>query len=122
VVATGLNAPVHCCFDEQGVCYVTEAGHKIDSKPRIVKVNVETGEQETFFELPQQRWNNVGAVTGACWYQGNLYVMNTDTLLRISPDGTAEAILTDLLGRGDHQANYPVVGPDSKLYFGVGSA
>src|SRR5207248_3469071 len=83
LVATGLNTPVHCCFDEQGFCYVTEAGHKIDAKPRIVKVNVETGEQETFFELQEQHWNNVGAMTGACWYQGSLYVMNTDTLLRI---------------------------------------
>ncbi|MFL5661543.1 MAG: PQQ-dependent sugar dehydrogenase [Ktedonobacteraceae bacterium] len=122
VVATGLNTPVHCCFDEQGFCYVTEAGHKIDAKPRIVKVNVETGEQETFFELQEQHWNNVGAMTGACWYQGSLYVMNTDTLLRIRADGIAEAILTDLPGRGDHQANYPVVGLDGKLYFGVGSA
>jgi len=122
VVATGLNAPVHCCFDEQGFCYVTEAGHKIDAPPRILKVDVSTGEYETFFELPREHWNNVGAVTGACWHQGHLYVMNTDTLLRIGPDGTTETILTDLPGLGDHQANYPVVGPDGKLYFGVGSA
>jgi len=122
VVATGFNAPVHCCFDEQGFCYVTEAGHKIEAKPRIVKVNVETGEQETFFELREHQWDKVGAVTGSCWYQGSLYVMNTDTLLHTSPGGTTEAILTDLPGRGDHQANYPVLGPDGKLYFGVGSA
>jgi glucose/arabinose dehydrogenase len=122
VVATGFNAPVHCCFDEQGFCYVTEAGHKIDSPPRILKVNVSTGTYETFFELPKEQWNNVGAMTGACWFQGHLYVMNTDTLLRIRPDGTTEEILTDLPGRGDHQANYPVVGPDGKLYFGMGSA
>ena len=122
VVATGLNAPVHCCFDEQDFCYVTEAGHKIDAPPRILKVDVSTGEYETFFELPREHWNNVGAVTGACWHQGHLYVMNTDTLLRIRPDGTTEPILTDLPGLGDHQANYPVVGPDGKLYFGMGSA
>src|SRR5437868_6730727 len=36
--------------------------------------------------------------------------------------GTKDEILTDLPGRGDHQANYPVVGLDGKLYFGVGSA
>jgi len=122
VVVTGLNAPVQCCFDEQGFCYVTEAGHKIDAPPRILKVNVSTGAYETFFELPKEDWNSVGAMTGACWYQGHLYVMNTDTLLRIRLDGTTEQVLTDLPGRGDHQANYPVVGPDGKLYFAVGSA
>src|SRR5688572_9201347 len=30
VVAAELNAPVHCCFDDAGMCYVTESGHKID--------------------------------------------------------------------------------------------
>lgn len=30
--------------------------------------------------------------------------------------------MTGLPGRGDHQVNYPVAGPDGKLYFGVGSA
>jgi hypothetical protein len=88
VVATGLNAPVHCCFDEQGFCYVTEAGHKIDSPPRLLKVNVSTGTYETFFELPKEQWNKVGAMTGACCQQGHLYVMNTDTLLRVRPDGS----------------------------------
>src|ERR1044071_1217120 len=43
VVASGFNAPVHCCFDEQGYCYVVESGHKIDAVPRILKVNTQTG-------------------------------------------------------------------------------
>lgn len=37
VVATGLNAPVHCTFDDDGFCDVSECGHKIESKPRIVR-------------------------------------------------------------------------------------
>jgi glucose/arabinose dehydrogenase len=122
VVATGLNAPVHCCFDDDGFCYVTECGHKIESKPRIVKVDVTTGESRTYFELPKNRWIQTGAVTGACWHDGHLYVMNTDTLSRITADGTLEDVVTELRGRGDHQANYPVVGPDGKLYFGQGTA
>jgi glucose/arabinose dehydrogenase len=122
LVATGFNAPVHCCFDDQGFCYVSEAGHKIDSKPRILKVDVRTGQYETFYELPAERWIKTGALTGACWHNGSLYFANTDTLSRIGPDGSVEETVTDLPGRGDHQANYPVVGPDGKLYFGVGSA
>lgn len=122
IVATGFNAPVHCCFDEQGFCYVTEAGHKVDSKPRILKVNTQTGEYETYFDLPQERWVKTGALTGACWHQGRLYFMNTDTLSRLAADGSIEDLVTDLPGRGDHQSNYPIVGPDGKLYFGQGTA
>ena len=122
VVATGFNTPVHCCFDDRGDCYVVECGHKVEAKPRVLKVDVTTGSYETFFELPEERWIKTGAVTGACWHRGALYLMNTDTLLRIGSDGSHEEILTDLPGKGDHQANYPVIGPDGKLYFGVGSA
>lgn len=122
VVATDLNAPVHCCFDDAGSCYVTEAGHKIASPPRILKIDARTGAREVFFELPKERWVKSGAMTGATWHDGHLYAMNTDTLLRLDPNGEAVAVLTDLPGRGDHQANYPVVGPDGKLTFGVGSA
>jgi hypothetical protein len=31
VVATGFTTPVQCAFDDQGACYVCEAGHKADS-------------------------------------------------------------------------------------------
>ncbi len=122
VVVTGLDAPVHCTFDDAGLCYVSESGHKIDSKPRIVKVDVASGEHETFFELPDERWIKTGAFTGACWHDGSLYFMNTDTLSRLRADGTIEDLVTDLPGRGDHMSNYPAPGPDGKLYFGQGTA
>lgn len=122
VVATGFNAPDHCTFDDQGSCYVIESGHKVDARPRILKVNVQTGQYETFYELPEERWVKTGALTGACWHDGYLYFMNTGTLSRIAADGSVEDIVTDLPGQGDHQANYPIVGPDGKLYFGVGCA
>jgi glucose/arabinose dehydrogenase len=121
VVATGLNAPVHCSFDDQH-CYVSESGHKIDARPRIVKIDIRTGAQETFFDLPEERWNRTGALTGACWHQGTLYVMNTGTLSRLRPDGTIEDIVTGLPGMGDHQSNHPIAGPDGKIYFGQGTA
>src|SRR5687768_11509522 len=104
VVATSFNAPDHCCFDDQGYCYVVESGHKIDDPPRVLKVNTQTGSWETFFTLPENQWIKSGALSGACWHDGYLYVMNTDTLLRIGQDGQSEQILTDLAGRGDHPA------------------
>jgi glucose/arabinose dehydrogenase len=122
VVATGFNAPVHCTFDNQGSCYVVESGHKIDAPPRILKVNVQTGGYETVFTLPAEKWHKTGAMTGACWHESFLYVMNTDTLFRLDSDGYMEELVTDLPGIGDHQANYPVIAPDGKIYFGQGCA
>lgn len=122
VVAAGFNAPDHCTFDDQGYCYVTESGHKITAPPRILKVDVRTGNYSVFYEFPESHWHKTGAVTGVCWHQGILYVMNTDTLSRIHSDGTIEDLVTELPGLGDHQANYPRIGPDGKIYFGVGSA
>ncbi len=122
LVTTGLNAPVHCAFDPDGYAYIGESGHKIDSPPRIVRVNLQTGEQEIYYTFPEDQWILSGALTGLCWYSGYLYVMNTDRLVRLRPGGLAEDLLTDLPGVGDHQANYPVIGPDGKLYYGQGCA
>src|SRR3954447_922901 len=119
-VAGGFNAPVHCCFDANGDCYVIESGHKVQAPPRIFRVD-RTGANEEFFVFPHQRWNKTGAVTGGCWLGDQLYICNTDTLSRISRDGRIEDLIQDLPGRGDHQVNHPIVGSDSKLYFGVGS-
>jgi glucose/arabinose dehydrogenase len=122
VVASGFHAPDHCCFDEEGYCYVVESGHKIDAVPRILKVDTRSGTWEPFFTLPEDKWVKGAAVTGACWHKEYLYVMNTHTLMRIGRDGQAEEILTGLAGRGDHQINHPIIGPDEKIYFGAGCA
>jgi glucose/arabinose dehydrogenase len=122
VVATGFTAPVQCCFDDAGTCYVFESGHKTDSPPRIWRVDPATGERSLYHEEPPERRWQTGALTGGCWYQGALYFCNTDRLSRLDPDGTVTDIVTDLPGRGDHQANHPVVGPDGYLYWGQGSA
>jgi glucose/arabinose dehydrogenase len=121
VAATDFNAPVHVCFDDAGYAYVTEAGHKIDSPPRVIRVDLATGRKQIYYEVPPERWIKTGAATGACWHAGSLYFMNTDALTRIDAAGRAEDIVTGLPGHGDHQANHPVVGPDGKLYFGMGS-
>ena len=122
LVTGDLNAPVHCCFDDAGNCYVAECGHKIESRPRIVKIDLATGAQATIYAEPDERWFKTGALTGVLWHAGYLYFTNTDRLSRLEADGTVIDIVTGLPGRGDHQTNYPVVGPDGKFYFGVGSA
>ena len=122
VVATGFNTPVHCTFAPDGTCYVTECGYKIEERPRILRIDIASGAVETFFTLPEERWTKTGAMSGACWLDGALYVANTDSIIRVHGDGRVEDVVTGLPGRGDHQTNYPVAGPDGKLYFTVGTA
>src|SRR5947209_1789412 len=69
LLAGGFNTPVACCFDDQGHAYVVEGGHKIDARPRVLKVDLQTGAHETWFTLPTERWTKTGSVTGACWHQ-----------------------------------------------------
>ncbi len=121
-VASGFDAPVGCAFDDAGAAYVFESGHKTNSSPRIVKVDVASGRRELFFEFPPDRAFKAGALTGGTWHGGWLYVSNTDTVSRISRDGRLEDLVTGLPGRGDHQVNPPKVGPDGRLFFAVASA
>ena len=121
VVATGLSAPVMTAFGPDGAAYVVESGHKVDDPPRIRRVDLGTGAVTTLHEFSGPDWAPTGAVTGAAWVDGALIVANTDRVVRIESDGSRRTIVDGLPGRGDHQTNHPVLGPDGKIYFGVGS-
>lgn len=122
VVASGFTAPVHACFGPGGELYLTESGHKAGSPPRIYRVDVATGGRELLVEFEGDHAIPSGAATGAAWHDGSLYVSNTDRLLRVNTaTGAVSEVVTGLPGRGDHQTNHPVVGPDGRLYWGQGS-
>ncbi len=122
VVTTGLSAPVMTTFGPDGAAYVVDSGHKVDDPPRIRRVDPATGEATIVHEFSGPDWVETGAVTGAVFVDGALIVTNTDRIIRIDADGTRTTIVDGLPGRGDHQTNHPAVGPDGKVYFGVGSA
>lgn len=122
VVATGFSAPVMTIFGPDGAAYVVESGHKVDDPPRIKRVDPATGAVTVVHEFSGSDWVETGAVTGAVFVGDALVVTATDHVLRIEPDGTRRTIVDGLPGRGDHQANHPVLGPDGRVYFGVGTA
>jgi glucose/arabinose dehydrogenase len=122
VVATGLSAPVMTAFGPDGEAYVVESGHKVDDPPGIRRVDIGTGEVTNVHRFTGADWVETGAVTGAVFAGEALIVTNTDRVVRIDPDGTTRTIVDGLPGRGDHQTNHPLLGPDGKVYFGVGSA
>lgn len=121
-VVTGLTAPVHMSFGPDGRCFVFECGHKTTTPPRIYEVDLETGAKQLLHEEPEDRWFLSGALTGGVWHDGALYFCNTDRLSRLDADGSVTDVVTGLPGRGDHQANHPLVGPDGYLYWGQGCA
>ncbi len=122
VVVTGLSAPVMTTFGPDGAAYVVESGHKVDDPPRIRRVDLVTGDMTTVHEFTGRDWVETGAVTGAVFVDGALIVTNTDRVVRIEADGTRRTIVDGLPGRGDHQTNHPILGPDGKVYFGLGVA
>jgi glucose/arabinose dehydrogenase len=122
VVATGLSAPVMTMFGPDGTAYVVECGHKVDDAPRIRRVDLTSGELATVHEFTGPDWVETGAVTGAVLVDDAFIVTNTDRIVRIDADGNRTTIVDGLPGRGDHQTNHPVLGPDGRIYFGVGSA
>ena len=122
LVAGGFTAPVHATFGPGGELYVTESGHKSDSPPRIFRVDPVTGASDQVVDL--SAWASAtGAATGSAWHDGALLVANTDAILRVDvASGAISEVVTGLPGKGDHQTNQPVIGPDGRLYWGQGSA
>ena len=119
VVATGLDAPVMATFGPDAA-FVVESGHKVDGIPRIRRIELDTGSVSTVHEFTEPR-AETGAVTGAAWHDGVFFVTDTDRVLRIDQDGRTTVIVDGLPGLGDHHTNHPLLGPDGRLYFGVGS-
>jgi glucose/arabinose dehydrogenase len=122
LVVGGLSAPVMTTFGPDGAPYVVESGHKVDDPPRIRRIDLATGTTTVLHTFSNPDWVRTGAVTGAAFVGDDVIVTNTDRLVRIASDGTESTIVDGLPGRGDHQVNHPVLGPDGWLYFGVGSA
>ena len=137
VVATGLSASVMTAFGPDGSAYVVESGHKVDDPPGILRVDTGPaghpaappsgdgpGDRDLHTRVHTfvgNDWVETGAVTGACFAGEAMIITSTDRVVRIDPDGTTTTIVDGLPGRGDHQANHPLLGPDGRIYFGVGS-
>jgi glucose/arabinose dehydrogenase len=121
LVAGGFTAPVHACFGPAGEVYVTESGHKAESPPRIYRLDPATGAKRLVVEFSGDYAVPSGAATGAVWHEGALLVSVTDRIVRVDPStGAITDIVTGLPGRGDHQTNHPLVGPDRRVYWGQG--
>lgn len=127
-VATGLTFPTAVTFDDQNRPHVIEAGYsygEVFTMPRLVRVEPD-GSLTEIARGTTGKENN-GPWTGVLFHNGAFYlaeggVTEGGKILRITPDGTITPLIENLPTRGDHHTNGPAIGPDGKLYFGVGTA
>lgn len=115
-VADQFTAPVGAAAGDRGEIYVAESGADTGSPPRVLKVIPDKGRTTLAADFP-------APLTGITWFEGKLYVSYAGGVDVLDPaTGLHHAIITKLPARGDHPNRAVVVGPDRKLYFGIGSA
>jgi glucose/arabinose dehydrogenase len=123
-VARGLTFPTGVAFDDQGRAYVTEAGYVYGEKwttPRLLRVEPD-GARTEIARGENPPWNGVDYRNGF-FYVSEGGERGGGRIVRVPRDGGAPQVLVDNLPSvGDHHTNGPVVGPDSYVYFGQGTA
>jgi glucose/arabinose dehydrogenase len=123
VVTTGLTFPTGVTFDEQGRVYVSESGYaygEVWTTPRLLRIDADGRHT-----VMAQGTDN-GPWTGVTFHKGDFYVAEGGErrggrILRISTDGRMTALVEGLPSTGDHHTNGPVIGPDERLYFSIGT-
>ncbi|MGV3774429.1 MAG: PQQ-dependent sugar dehydrogenase [Verrucomicrobiales bacterium] len=123
-VATGLTFPTAATFDDSGQLYVLESGYsygEVFGSPRLLRVENGGNLQVIATGTTNGPW------TGVAFHEGSFYVseggvMEGGRILRISLEGSINAIVDQLPSFGDHHTDSPAIGPDGYLYFGQGTA
>lgn len=123
VAAQGLTFPTGIAFDEDGICYVTEAGYsygEVFTEPKLLRINNDGSTETIVSGTKNGPWN------GIWYYNGNFYVaeggqLEGGKILKVDRKGIITTLIKDLPSIGDHHTNGPVVS-DGYIYFGQGTA
>jgi glucose/arabinose dehydrogenase len=124
LVASELTFPVGAAFDDSGRVYVVESGYSYGedfTEPRLLRIESD-GRAVTVAS-----GGKGGPWTGVAFHAGNFFVADGNVLeggrlLRISPDGKINPLITGLPSFGDHHTNGPAIGSDGWIYFSQGTA
>jgi glucose/arabinose dehydrogenase len=122
-VATNLTYPTGVTFDSSGNVYVVEAGYSYGEdfrRPRLLRVGI-GGIVSTVVDGDNGPW------TGAVFHDNAFYIAEGGAerggaILKVTPDGKKTELVSGLPSVGDHHTNGPAIGPDGKIYFGIGVA
>jgi glucose/arabinose dehydrogenase len=124
LVARGLTFPTGVAVDDAGRVHVVESGYsygEVFTEPRLLRI--ESSGQPTTVASGARG----GPWTGVAWHRGQFFIADGNVLeggriLRVSPEGRMDALVSDLPSFGDHHTNGPIAGPDGWIYFGQGTA
>lgn len=120
VVVRDLIYPTSIEFDDRGNVYVAEAGYAYGdptAPPRILRIT--PGGQMTY--VADQSMGLVGPINDILWHRGRLYISHFGKISALEPNGTVRDLVTGLPASTGHQNNEMSVGPDGRIYFGMGT-
>ncbi len=119
IAFAGLMYPSSIEFDDSGRIYVAECGYMpgdTSQPPRILQFDRDgRGRRELVSS------GLIAPVTDLLWHEGQLFVSHK-AKVSVFADGRLRDLVTDLPSLGDHSNNQLAIGPDGKLYVGIGTA
>lgn len=123
-VASGLRFPTGVAFDAEGRPCIVESGYAYGEKfdtPRLLRVELDGSLTTLASGADNGPWTGVVS-DGEQFFVAEGGVLEGGRILRIAADGRIDTLIEDLPSRGDHHTNGPAIGPDGKIYFGIGAA
>lgn len=123
VVVRNLTFPTAVTFDEAGNLYALEAGYsygEVFLEPKLLQILPDGSTTPIYTGQKNGPW------TGIAYRDGFFYIseggqLEGGKILKVSKEGTAQALVEGLPSLGDHHTNGPVI-KDGYLYFGQGTA
>lgn len=116
LAASELSAPVGAAAAPDGILYVAESGRGTGTPPRVLRLAPGQPRATVASDFP-------APLTGITWHEGKLLVSYAGGIDLLDPStGVRHAVLKDLPAQGDYPNGAAAIGPDGKLYFGVGTA
>lgn len=112
-----LEYPISVDFDDTGNMYIAEAGFAYGdpvAPARILRISP-TGHMAIVVEQLG------GPINDLLWHQGRLFISHFGKISALERDGAVRDLVTDLPVAFGHQNNQMSVGPDGKIYFGLGT-
>ena len=127
-----LTGPTAITFDDRGNLMIAEGG--IGGRAPAIYGFTPQGSRFHLYRDPRlplgigsPRHKLYGPIGGMVWHDGKLYVSHRDANRKgvisvIDSDGSRRTIVAGMPAQGDHGLTDLAVGPDGRLYFGIGTA
>ncbi|HWG83854.1 MAG TPA: PQQ-dependent sugar dehydrogenase [Deinococcales bacterium] len=118
VVVKDLEYPTSVETDEAGNLYIAEAGYAYGDPVAPARILRVAPDGKINIVAEQLR----GPINDIMWHGGRLYISHFGRISALEANGTVRDLVTGLPATAGHQNNQMSVGPDGKIYFGMGTA